>query len=153
MRKAFVLLIGLAILLSAAQAPANVKKVDRMTGDGSVGGGVTYSFVLRCDATGSNNLEVSWGSDNRFYLDTLTEPSCYYDESLLPNPPRADFNTYYGKGTGRYNDVPDAKVEFTFKDYGEPGWIDTADIKITDSSGNSVLSESGYLKNGNNQAH
>ncbi len=122
-----------------------------MTGGGSVftdSVRVTHGFVLNCDVTrGPNNLEINWGG-NRFHLITLTEASC----SLAgdPKPPTASFNTYIGSGLGYYSGEVGAngfgaRVTWTFTDTGEPGKGDFAEINISDSEGNSVLTVSGYL--------
>lgn len=130
----------------------------RMTGGGSVlmndGTRVTHGFELHSDITkGPNNLEVNWGKGNAFHLENLTAASCTDDPSIGPNPPTAGFDTYSGKGIGRYNGVSGARAEWTFTDAGEPGKNDTATIKIWDANGNIVLSVSGKLNNGNHQAH
>lgn len=131
-----------------------------MTGGGSVfaaeGVRVTHGFVLNCDVTrGPNNLEINWGG-NRFHLITLTEASC----SLAgdPKPPTAAFDTYQGSGLGYYSgeigpNGPGAVATWTFTDAGEPGKGDFAQIEISDSAGNLVLTVSGYLTKGNQQAH
>jgi len=128
-----------------------------MTGGGSVIYGdirVTHGFVLRCDPSqNSNNLEVNWDSGNRFHLESLTAVSCSDNPSILPNPPKAGFDTLQGSGTGRYNGVSGATAVWTFTDAGEPGDNDTATILIKDADGNTVLSVSGNLSGGNHQAH
>lgn len=137
------------------QSPA--KPQGRMTGGGSVftAGGVrvTHGFELHCDASKlPNNLEVNWGK-NKFHLEKLTSAVCSDDPSITPNPPVAGFDTYKGKGTGRYNGVAGATAEWTFTDAGEPGKNDTATLTIKDVSSVVVLTVSGNLKVGNQQAH
>jgi hypothetical protein len=61
--------------------------------------------------------------------------------------------TYVGTGTGSFNGVPDATAIWTFTDAGEPGHDDSATIKIIDVNGNTVLTVSGTLDSGNQQAH
>ena len=75
------------------------------------------------------------------------------DPKITPNPPSANFDTYVGKGTGRYNGVAGATAEWTFTDAGEPGKNDTAKIVIKDVNNVVVLTVSGNLKVGNQQAH
>ena len=59
-----------------------------------------------------------------------------------------------GKGVGAYNGVSGATAEWTFTDAGEPGKnIDDAKIVIKDVNGNPVLSVTGLLNSGNQQAH
>lgn len=130
----------------------------RMTGGGSVftndNSRVTHGFELKCDKSQTpNNLEVNWGKGNKFHLETLTTASCSDDPAIEPNPPAAGFDTYKGTGTGRYNGAEGATAEWTFTDAGEPGKNDIATIVIKDSSGNIVLSVSGNLNGGNQQAH
>lgn len=130
----------------------------RMTGGGSVfmkdGTRVTHGFELHCDiAQGPNNLEVNWGKGNKFHLENLKSASCSDDQNITPNPPPAGFDTYIGKGTGRYNGISGATIEFTFTDAGEPGKNDVAKMTIKDASGNVVLAVVGKLQSGNHQAH
>jgi hypothetical protein len=49
--------------------------------------------------------------------------------------------------------VPGYSVEWTLTDAGEPGRADRAEITIRDPAGAVVLSESGTLAGGNQQAH
>jgi len=127
----------------------------RMTGGGSIGNtGARHGFELHCNAaTLPNRLEVNWGKGNKFHLESLTSASCTDDPGIVPNPPAAGFDTYTGKGGGRYNGAAGATAEWTFTDAGEPGKNDTATITIKDAGSNIVLSVSGKLQNGNQQAH
>ncbi len=130
----------------------------RMTGGGSVftkdGVRVTHGFELHCDINVTpNNLEINWDKGNKFHLDTLTSATCSDDPSIVPNPPAAGFDTYVGRGTGKYNGVAGATAEWTFTDAGEPGKNDTAKIVIKDVNNVVVLTVSGNLKVGNQQAH
>jgi hypothetical protein len=129
-----------------------------MTGGGSVftSGGVrvTHGFQLNCDSSKTpNNLQINWGKGNKFHLTSLTSALCSDDPAISPEPPGADFDTYVGEGTGKYNGVPGATAEWTFTDAGEPGTSDTATIVVKDASNAIVLSVSGTLTNGNHQAH
>jgi hypothetical protein len=129
----------------------------RMTGGGSVfasnGTRVTHGFELHCDASkGPNNLQVNWGKGNRFHLESLTSASCSDDPNIAENPPAAGFDTYKGEGTGRYNGVSGATAKWTFTDAGEPGKNDLATTEIKVGS-TTVLSVSGNLNSGNQQAH
>lgn len=127
----------------------------RMTGGGSVftsaGVRVTHGFELHCnkDVT-PNRLEVNWGRNNSFHLEQLATASC--SDNGNPYPPAASFNTYIGTGIGRYNGVAGFTAQWTFTDFGEPGTRDTATITITGPNG-TVLSVSGNLNSGNQQAH
>ena len=149
--------------------PFNVQtpNTGRMTGGGSIltpavtsGSGknnsmrVTHGFELHCDVSQlPNNLEVNWDKGNKFHLDSLTTVSCTDDPTIVPNPPDAGFDTYVGTGTGSYNGVSGATAEWTFTDAGEPGKNDFAKIVIKDKNNVVVLSVSGYLNSGNQQAH
>lgn len=128
----------------------------RMTGGGSVFGTgrdrVTHGFQLRCDADDPRqNLQVNW-QGNRFHLLDLTTASCT-DTALDEEQPRAGFDTFTGTGTGRYNGVEGATIEFIFTDDGEPGTDDRARIVIRDETGDIVLEVDGTLRFGNHQAH
>jgi len=127
-----------------------------MTGGGSVFAGtmrVTHGFELDCDAAKGGHLEVNWGKGNRFHLDSLTTAACSDDAAIAAAPPKSAFDTLTGGGSGRYNNVPGATVEFTFSDAGEPGSGDYVAIKVFDASHLVVLDVAGYLTKGNQQAH
>ena len=95
---------------------------------------------------------MNWGNGNKFHLETLTSARCSVDPTIKPAPPAAPFNTYYGTGAGRYNGAP-ATAEWTFTDAGEPGTNDKATIVIRNASGTVVLTTSGNISKGNQQAH
>ena len=129
----------------------------RWTGGGTIGTNrdprVTHGFELHCNVNQlPNNLEVNWGG-NHFHLDVLTQVECTDDPAINPTPPRAGYDTIHGWGNGKYNGVSEYHVEFIFTDAGEPGKVDWAWIKITDSGGDTVMEVSGFLKSGNQQAH
>lgn len=132
-------------------------KEGRMTGGGSVVkpvGRVTHGFELRCDATQSpNRLQVNWGG-NRFHLETLNHAFCFDSPAIVPNPPAAGFDTYVGKGLGRYNGVSGYIARWVFRDAGEPGKKDTLKLVIIDPvTFLPVLTVGGTLNVGNHQAH
>ena len=129
-----------------------------MTGGGSVfmsdGTRVTHGFALNCDASmAQNNLQINWGKKNKFHLENLTTAACSDDPAINPKNPKASFDTYEGTGMGRYNGVSGATAHWIFTDAGEPGKLDIARILIKDAGNNTVLTVSGNLKNGNQQAH
>jgi uncharacterized repeat protein (TIGR01451 family) len=126
----------------------------RMTGGGTFGRErVHHGFTLNCDPQrGSNNLQVTWGSGNKFHLEGLASAACFDDPRIGPRRPSASFDTYRGTGVGRYNGAR-ATAEWTFTDAGEPGTRDTATIVIRNAVGRIVLSASGSISNGNHQAH
>ena len=128
----------------------------RMTGGGSIisnGLRVTHGFNLNCDATQSpERLEVNWGG-NSFHLEQLNTAFCSNNPSLNAGNPSATFNTYSGSGAGRFNGVSGATINFVFTDAGEPGTNDFASYTIYDADDNLVLTASGNLDNGNQQAH
>ena len=102
---------------------------------------------------GPNRLEVNWGKGNKFHLESLTLSACSDDPAIKAGKPDASFDTYRGKGVGRYNGVSGATAEWTFTDAGEPGKKDLATLVIKSASGSVVLTVSGTLTNGNHQAH
>jgi len=129
-----------------------------MTGGGSVftraGMRVTHGFELHCTPSdGSNSLQVNWGKGNHFHLTSLTSASCTDDPAISPEPPIAGFDTYTGTGTGTYNGEAGATAEWTFTDAGEPGTNDTVTLTIKDASSAVVLTVTGAVEGGNNQAH
>jgi len=148
-----------ALLTLEKTAPPPLAGIEGfMTGGGSIfttdGQRVTHGFELNCNKTQTpNNLEINWGKGNKFHLDTLTSASCIDDSSIDPGMPVAEFDVYKGTGTGKYNGVAGATAQWKFTDAGEPGTNDTASIQIVDINGNVVLTVSGNLKNGNQQAH
>lgn len=129
------------------------------TGGGTIGTNraprVTHGFYLNCTAGANplnNTLQVNWGGDH-FHLNVLTRVECSDDPAIDPRPPRAGSDTIHGWGEGKYNGVSGFHVEFIFTDAGEPGRVDWAWIKITDSDTDTVMEVSGFLKCGNQQAH
>ena len=135
-----------------------VENHGRMTGGGSVftraGMRVTHGFELHCTPSdGSNSLQVNWGKGNHFHLTSLTSASCTDDPAISPEPPIAGFDTYTGTGTGTYNGEAGATAEWTFTDAGEPGTNDTVTLTIKDASSAVVLTVTGAVEGGNNQAH
>jgi hypothetical protein len=129
----------------------------RMTGGGSVFTAnkqrVTHGFTLRCDNGATpNNLQVNWGGSS-FHLEALTTAACTDDPGIQPQQPKTLFDTFAGTGTGRLNGVSGATAAWVFTDAGEPGKNDTAQITIKDNMGNQVLTVSGKLDKGNQQAH
>lgn len=130
----------------------------RMTGGGSIFNKdlirVTHGFTISSDITNrSNNLEINWGKNNKFHLVSLIEAKLSNDPNLNSGKPTASFNTFKGKAEGKYNGQEGCTVDFVFTDAGEPGSKDYASIEIKDSNGNVVLTASGNLDKGNQQAH
>ena len=132
----------------------------KLTGGGKLNShscsNLTFSVLLHCDGSSPNKLEVNWKEGHhakRFHMTSLTSISCTDDSTIIPDPPPAPFDTFTGTGTGKYNNMPGATVEFMFADAGEPGRHDRASIRIRSSSGALLLDVSGRLKGGNLQAH
>ena len=141
-----------------------------MTGGGSIftssppdtpgGIRVTHGFELHCNVNRKpNNLEINWDGGNQFHLENLTFANCTDDPTIATNPPNAPFDTYEGKGTGRFNRQPGFCAEWIFTDAGEPGINDRIKkLIIKDcTTGAAVLSVPGpdghTLTYGNHQAH
>jgi hypothetical protein len=127
----------------------------RMTGGGRVFSGgtqVTHGFELHCNIKNTpNTLEINWGHGNSFHLETLSASVCFADPSVNGDP-AAGFNTVIGLASGSYNGTKGATARFTFTDAGEPGKGDFANLLI-EAEGATVLSVSGNLESGNQQAH
>ena len=142
--------------------PSHPQCQPRMTGGGTgtatipSGVDVHHGFELRCDVSNPpNRLEVNWGPGEMFHLETLTSVMCLDDPNTAAPPPGANWDTYYGTGTGRLQGGQTATAEWCFQDGGEPGGdgVDTFTLKITDSSGNVVLFFAVSYNQGNHQAH
>lgn len=138
-----------------APPPGSGDAPQRMTGGGTVGNTtVRHGFELHCTGTEEpNNLQVSWGRNNKFHLDSLDSTACSDDVDINEGQPVAGMDTFAGEGTGHYNGRPGHTISFVFTDAGEPGVDDTADITITAPDLTVVLSASGTVNNGNHQAH
>jgi hypothetical protein len=86
----------------------------------------------------------------------LTTVACTDDPQIIQAPPAAPLDTLIGVGTGRYNGADGYTIEFTLRDYGEPGSSDQMAIKVFESAspGNIVLDVPlQVLTGGNLQAH
>jgi len=133
----------------------------RMTGGGSIftsdGRRVTHGFELHCDLSTPNNLEINWkdtsGNEHKFHLTLLTSAVCSDDPAIAPNPPNAGFDTFVGQGIGLLDGTAGATISFILTDAGEPGVNDFALYLIKNPQGSTVLSASGFLDKGNQQAH
>jgi hypothetical protein len=163
--------LGNTVSLYLPHPALGVHSQGRMTGGGSVftawGVRVTHGFELHCDAgQGPNTLEINWGgpgqgsASNAFHLENLDRGICADDPTFDEGTPVAGFDTYVGTGTGRFNaagskgpGIPGYRATWTFTDHGQPGTADTAMIVIEDAEGATVLTVSGHLDNGNQQAH
>jgi hypothetical protein len=128
----------------------------QMTGGGSIisnGLRVTQGMTLNCDAAYTpQRLEINWDG-NRFHLEQLNSAFCSDNPSIDAGQPYAGFNTYTGSGLGRLNGVSGATIDWVFTDSGEPGSTDFASYTIRDANGNVILTASGNLDKGNQQAH
>lgn len=126
-------------------------------------GRVTHGFVLHCTPRNSDNLQVvDHGSKRIFHLETLDRAFCYNDPLITPDPPDANFDTFFGSGHGRCKE-PDGhwlpcKARWKFTDGGERGGCvrDTAAITVRLENSNSVdpfIFIDGNVDCGNHQAH
>jgi hypothetical protein len=149
-------LAGVAIALAGTIGGGGGSLPGFMTGGGSIISNdlrVTHGFHLDCTVSnGPQRLEVNF-SGNRFHLEQLNTAFCSNDPTINPGQPAAGFNTYTGSGVGNFNGVAGATINFVFTDAGEPGTNDFAAYTICDVDGNLVLSASGNLDKGNQQAH
>ena len=128
----------------------------RMNGGGKIiNTAVTHGFELHCNLATPNRLQVNWDKGNKFHLTSLDSAICSDDPAIDPAPPVVDIDTFNGTGTGRFNNVDGATIEFQLVDAGEPGVNDTATFLIKDVNGNVVLDVMGTLTRkggGNHQA-
>ena len=127
---------------------------------------LVHGFILHCNAAVSpNNLEVNWkdpvtGVEHQFHLEQLTFAQCAYIDSVgTPNPPTANFNTWWGNGTGRLDGQSGAFIYAIFTDQSQPagtqagGPGDWSTIVIYAANGTLVLSVTDSLFGGAQQAH
>jgi hypothetical protein len=115
---------------------------------------VTHGFQVHCDAGDRpNNIEINWDRGNHFHLTTMLTAACTDNPGIFPEGPAAGCDTITGTGTGRYNGVEGATLEFMFSDAGEPGVNDGIMVRIKDVDGAVVLEASTTLTHGNHQAH
>ncbi|MFN2547890.1 MAG: PKD domain-containing protein [Myxococcales bacterium] len=138
----------------STQYQALVDVGGRMTGGGTLAGGVSHGFELRCDHSISpERLEINWGRGQKFSLETMTSSGCTYDAALAPPNPEAQFNTLTGSGSGRLNGTSGYRVTFSFTDADARGLRDTAQMTIVSPSGATVFSAGGTLTGGHQEAH
>jgi hypothetical protein len=154
-----------AFFVMALALPASAHPPGRMTGGGSIQcgefGTVTHGFVLHCIADNRiviepNNLEINWGGGNNFHLTTLSTAICSDSPLFDEEQPPAGFDTMEGTGTGTFNNIPGATIQFILIDDGEPGGgVDLARYFIRDASGTLVLDCPLQVldQGGNHQAH
>lgn len=132
----------------------------RFTGGGSqvrVGEArVTRGLTIHCDLLLSNNLEVNWGGNKFHMTEHLTTVECSDDPAIIQAPPPAPLDTLIGVGTGRFNGQAGFTIEFTLRDFGEPGRNDEMAIMIYETANPSNVALDvplQKLSGGNLQAH
>lgn len=154
--------IAVLALLSAVAASTSAHPPGRFTGGGfltcedSSGATykVTFGYTLHCRTDGAaappepNNLQINFSHGDHFHLTDLTAAQCFPPPTTTPT---ASISSITGSGTGLFNAQP-ATVSFTITDVAEPGRLDTVSLTIA-SGGSTVLTCSGALGGGNNQAH
>ncbi len=134
-------------------------KQGRMTGHGHYIdpslGKVQWEFRNSiCGKSKFPNLKVEWGG-KRYVLKAYTGGGLVcLDTPVDEGQPRAGFDTIVGQGTGTLNGKR-ASATFRFTDAGEPGRDDTANIRIVDAKGKTVLNVVNQRASagGNHQAH
>jgi len=156
------LLSGMILVTSASSLIAWPVPEGRITGGGSFflnGMRITHGFELHCNpSVGPNNLEINWNGGYKFHLTTLQKAPCW-DTGISPGKPNAPFDQFFGFGTGTYNGVAGATIDFQLTDHGELGRNDSVSyLTITDASGAVVLNLSPasgpcMLDSENHQAH
>lgn len=117
---------------------------------------VTRGLTIHCDLLLSNNLEVNWLGNQFHMTEHMQTVECSDDPNIVQFPPDAPLDTLIGVGTGRYNGTDGYTINFTLRDYGEPGSSDQMRIYIfeTANPGNVVLNVPlQVLTGGNLQAH
>ena len=125
-----------------------------MTGDGSLPGGVSHSFNLRCDPAAAGALEVTWAKGKKdFVMTGVTSAVCTKDSGIEGEPHAAYFNTLTGSGTGKLNGVAGYSIKYTLTDGGGSCGKDHAQLVIKSPAGVVVLSTSANLTGGDQAAH
>jgi hypothetical protein len=121
---------------------------------------LTHGFEVHCDVTDRpNNIEVNWkdsaGVEHRFHMTDMVSAHCEWNPALgSPNPPPANFNTWVGSGTGKFDGTAGASIYAIFTDQGQPAaGKDPSTIVIRAADGTLVLNWSGFLLAGAQQAH
>lgn len=117
---------------------------------------VTRGLTLHCDLLLSNNLEINWNGNQFHMQEHLSTVACTDDPDIIQAPPPAPLDTLIGTGVGRYNGDSGYSIEFTLRDFGEPGREDEMQILIyeTANPGNVILDVPlQKLSGGNLQAH
>lgn len=120
---------------------------------------ITHGFEIHCRIPGKkDNIEINWndktGKAHKFHLDVLTSAVC--TKAGNPAPPKDTangFNTFTGVGTGSYDGVAGATLNFVFTDFGEPGRKDTAQYLVKVGSNVVLDVDPKFLDQGNHQAH
>jgi hypothetical protein len=150
----------LVVPAAAPTPPVIVPLNGRMTGGGnflsSSGEVVHHGFQLRCSATDPRqNLEINWGTGQRFHLESVNAVTCYDNPSIDPEHPAAPIDTLVLRGAGRLSGKANATIELTFTDAGEPGINDGVRLVIKDGQGQTVLDVPATTLSlgGNHQAH
>ncbi|WP_420475324.1 hypothetical protein [Noviherbaspirillum sp. ST9] len=95
-----------------------------------------------------NNLQINFSHGDHFHLTDLNAALCSPPPTTTPT---ASISSITGSGTGLFNAQP-ATVDFTITDVAEPGRPDPVSLTIA-SGGSTIISCSGTLGGGNNQAH
>ena len=118
---------------------------------------LTAGFTIHCDILLSNNLEINWPGHKWHLSKPITFARCTDDPNVDPGQPDAPFDTFYGRGIGELDGVPNSLVTFTFVDAGEPGKIaDRASIAVYNGPTTGytrVLNVYNQAIKGNLQAH
>ena len=135
-------------------------------GHGQIGNhAVFHQFHLECDPVADRKrfrLKVTWFEENRsrkkaavkhqFTLSRITNVACT-DNTSIPNPRHANFETHEGIGVGSVDKRPGYQVDWQFVDRGNPGHRgDSGHIIIRTPSGATLLDVSGPLSQGNQKA-
>lgn len=111
----------------------------RITGGGNVfmydGSKATRGFELHCDRRAPNNLQVNFhGTRDKFHLDNqamLLSAECIDFPDLFQDPPpETPFDTFVGKGVGKFNGESGAVACFVLVDDGEPGDTDMMAVQV-----------------------
>jgi hypothetical protein len=82
---------------------------------------LTRGLTLHCDLLLSNNLQVNWPGNKFHTLEHLLTVACTDDPAIIQAPPDSPVDTIIGVGNGRWNGTKGYTIEFTLRDFGEPG--------------------------------
>jgi len=144
--------LGVAFSLLAAQADAGQRRrrerPARYTGAGILAGDTRVVHILRlpCEiGQGRAQMRLFW-SGGSFALTDLRVADCRDEIVVEPNGARANFDSHFGAGFGRYRGREGAYASWQFVDGGSGKEAAYAQVTVADSTGEVVLDTVGVVR-------